>query len=177
MCIENLLPISIPSQLGTTTLFAMAFYWTGYISRKLSSTVEVALWKGILLLLIPAVVAMFFQWSMSSAEENWVILPYYLTAIAGTLGLISVSALIAQHSCRLTGVITFIGQRTLYILTFHFLGFKLVSMAYIWFTDSSIQRLSEFPVLEHVPGWLMLCYVAVAVAFSLVMHRAFHRIL
>lgn len=169
---EGLIPFKFPAQFGQQTFLATAFYMSGYIYKKQQVQICKSNAIGICLLFIPAVAAICFRWGM--IEVNGVtILPYYLIAMAGTIGVISLSKFLANH--RFANVLVYIGNKTLYILTFHFLAFKLVSFIYIIFSGLPIELLSQNPVLKESPNWLWPIYSIVGVVFSLFIWEAFHQ--
>lgn len=64
--------------------------------------------------------------------------------------------------------LTFCGENTLYILIFHFLCFRLVSLLKIWWYDLDIAEVSSHPVVHsHADDLFWLLYAAVGVVIPL----------
>ncbi len=85
-------------------------------------------------------------------------IPYAVSALLGTLMVFSLCKLLSKKE-RVTKILTYIGDRTIDILTWHFLSFKLVSIAITLLYGLSITRLAEFPVIDEYAckGWWLLC--------------------
>lgn len=161
---ENRLPISLPSQLSSKTILATAFYMTGYLVHKTDfnlSQIKYKVLKSIVLLSVPAITSCFISMSMSTVT-GWTIILYYVIAMIGTFGVVLLSNVLSTKP--IASFLTYIGSKTLYILTFHFLAFKFVSFIYIISNGQPMSRLSEFPILENSPSYLWLVYVIVGVA-------------
>ena len=73
--------------------------------------------------------------------------------------------------------LSYIGNRTLDILTWHFLSFKVVSLLIILVYGLSIHRLGEFPVILEYSrnGWWLL-YTIMGVVTPLLIVELFSRI-
>jgi len=172
--LEGALPFALPQQFGQQTLLSTAFYMSGYFYKKQrTDTDSISKTIGVCLLLIPAVAAIFVYWGM--VEVTGVkILFYFIIAQAGTFGVISLSQYLSKH--RFKSVFAYIGNKSLYILTFHFLAFKLVSFLYIQQYGLPMSLLSQSPVLKESSDWLWLVYSIVGVAFSVLVWEAFHRV-
>ncbi len=169
--VESLIPIWIPSQFGPQTVLALAFFMSGYIYRKSGwSRSEAIPWLCVPLLSVPAGTSVFCSLSMSSAQSlSWL---YYVVALSGTVGLIQVARNL-QYGW-IVGLFSYIGDKTLYILTFHFLSFKSVSYVWIKMHGSPISDLSQFPVLKEVGSWMWVPYSIAGVALPLLLWELFH---
>lgn len=139
--ILSILPFKIPT-ISSLTLLATAFYTSGYWFSKQSFGSISRLWVGIVSFVIIVVVSFFFQGFMEVKSTD--IFLYFVIALVGTYGMINISGIIAG---RARNILDYIGSRTLYILTFHFISFKLVSLIKIWQYDLPIEKLAEFPVI------------------------------
>lgn len=169
---ESLIPFKLPAQFGQQTFLATAFYMSGYFYKKQQVQICKSNAIGICLLFIPAVAAICFRWGMIEVN-GMTILPYYLIALSGTIGVISLSKFLTEH--QFANVLVYIGNKTLYILTFHFLAFKLVSYLYIKLHGMPIGFLSQFPVIKESPDWLWPFYSIAGVVFPLLVWKVFHR--
>lgn len=164
--------IKIPSQFDPHTVMAFSFFIFGYILRRanfLEIQYPTPLWP---LFIVPTLVAIFVDWSMDMAKE-WTAI-YFCIALCGTFGLLDISRLIAKT--KVAELFKYIGDKTLYILTFHFLCFKPVAWIYLYFTDGSIEHLSDFPHMKTDEWWMWIAYLIVGVVLPLGIWELFHRI-
>lgn len=163
--------INIPQQLKEQTFLATAFYLSGYLSRKIDKFQNISILVGIVLLCVPACVAFFVNWSMSECK-GLMSISYYWVALAGTLGVFSISNWLSKW--KISSLFSYIGNKTLYILTFHFMAFKLVSWLYLYVEGLSIDNLSQFPVLQNSKFYLWIIYSLIGVGISLLIWELFH---
>lgn len=92
------------------------------------------------------------------------VIPYFITSSISSIALIIVCHTLGRSS--IGKILAKVGMRSIDILVFHFLAFKLVTLTYIIVTGDCISRLAEFPVLGHTNTWLWLIYTLVAVVVS-----------
>jgi fucose 4-O-acetylase-like acetyltransferase len=90
----------------------------------------------------------------------------------GTIGAIQLAKRL-KHG-KVVAVLDYIGNKTLYILTFHFLAFKAVSYLWIKTHDLPINFLSQFPVLQATGSWMWVVYAIAGVALPLLVWELFH---
>lgn len=71
----------------------------------------------------------------------------------------------------------FVGDRTIDVLTWHFLSFKLISIIIISYYSLPKAQLGEFPVIEEYAyqGW-WIAYVIVGVLIPLIIELLFREI-
>ena len=96
-------------------------------------------------------------WQCGMLYLTWQkVIPYSISAIAGTLMVFSISNLILKSKV-LSSILIYVGDHTLEILTWHFLSFKVISLLLIWLQHLPIEQLAEFPVIEEYAygGWWM----------------------
>lgn len=170
---EKWLPIHLPQQFGSQTMMATAFYLTGYLSHRTDVMNHHGSSWMVSLLAIPAVAAMFLDLGMVTTTGFEIIL-YYIVAMCGIFGVLSISKWMSRH--RISAFFKYVGDKTLYILIFHFLAFKLVSFVYIACIGLPIEMLSQFSTIESVPSWLWVVYSIVGMAVSLLMWEVINRI-
>lgn len=156
---------------GEQTLLATAFYLSGYTWHKMNRKTNRPLLYGVLLLLVPAVAAIFLSLNMALVDGWWVLLDYVL-AIIGTIGVIGISKTLAK--CSISNALEYIGSKTLYILVFHLLAFKLVSFIYLMCNDMPIELLASDTVLKEVNEWMWLVYTLVGIALPLLIWNLIH---
>lgn len=116
-------------------------------------------WHDCMLLIPIVVVLLIFGtefWQCGMLTLTWQkLLPYTITALAGTLMVFAISKIILRNDTILKGSMIYIGNHTLEILTWHFLSFKLVSLLIIGIYCLPVAQLAEFPVIESYAyqGW------------------------
>jgi fucose 4-O-acetylase-like acetyltransferase len=155
-------------------MLATAFFLSGYACKKQKIKIEGSLSKVLVFMVVPIVLSFFFYWQMLWGLSIYEVIPYYLTAMLGTLGTLQFSAYVSRNRI-FNKMLTYVGERTLYILTFHFVGFKILSLVFIYMTDIPKDYLADFPVMGIEPSWFWICYVISALLFSLSMHRLLAR--
>jgi len=101
-------------------------------------------------------------WRGEMIEMKWThTIPYFVSAIAGSIIVMKLSKYLFEKTHYLSNLIINIGNKTLEILTWHFLSFKIVSLIIIAYYGLSIEHLAEFPVISpyNVQGWWILYFV------------------
>ena len=131
---------------GEQTLLATAFYLSGYLCRKKNMCFDYQLIAGLLLLIVPAIAAFFVKLNMATVQ-GWLVSVDYAIAMAGTMSIVLLSRELSRH--RIAPIFAYIGDKTLYILAFHFLAFKPVSFVYLHFNGLPIDLLTMFPVVRN----------------------------
>lgn len=160
-----LFTIKIP-MIGYKEFMAAFFIWAGFMYKKNSLHLEQK-WMIILLsLALVAIGTCYWQTSMLGCSWKQVV-PYSITAIVGTLAVFGLSHYLGA-SKSIKSVLLFIGDHTLEILTWHFLCFKVISIAIIYIYQLPIVRLSEFPVIgEYASKGYWVLYLLVGVLLPL----------
>lgn len=167
------IPIALPQMFGGQTLLATAFYMSGYLCRKNDMHFNHPLMTGLLLLLVPAIAACFIKLDMQLVQ-GWFVLVYYMIAMAGTMGVVLLSRELSGH--HIAPIFTYIGDKTLYILVFHFLAFKLVSFDYLYFNGLPIDLLTNSPVLEKTNSWMWIVYVISGIILPLAIWELIYKV-
>lgn len=162
----SVLPYNSPD-IRSQTMLATAFYLSGYAYGKVPRG------EGRWLvaaggLAIVILVSLFFEGNMF--VSGWRIPLYYAVALIGTLAVLNFSSLIRRGPAA--AALDYIGSRTFYILTFHFLAFKLVS--YLKIAQYGLPRtaLSEMPVISVHNDYYWLAYSIVGVVVPLLIREA-----
>lgn len=118
-----------------------------------------------------AVVAAFTAWAPAAMEwrgslEKCLSLP--LPAVCGVLLVYNVSHWIGRRDSVARRFLTYCGDNTLYVLVFHLLAFKAVSVLKIWFYNLPIEQISCHPVIhEHRDDLFWLAYTVAGIALPL----------
>ena len=149
------------------TILAAFFFVAGYTLKAKSVPCG-----GNIFICIGLALAAFglFHWRIAVGDTSypgWQIFPYMATAVIATWSFYSIF-----EKYRPTGYfqrfLTFTGENTLTILTWHLLSFKLATLIIICVYHLPIPRLGEFPVITEyaIRGWWML-YALVGVGLPL----------
>lgn len=154
------------------TWIGLAFFLSGLLYRRCNIQIKHLQITGIILMLIPAIVATTFHFGIDTTKGPSII-PFYLVAFCGTLGLLCLSRRIRpKHS--IGAVLSYVGNRTLYILTFHFLAFKIVSATYVFIHHLPREIIGQFPVIWESNTWLWFIYSIVGILLPLVICETVH---
>lgn len=168
--IEYLLPVKLPAQFGPQTFLAFAFFMSGFLYRKCGFYTKKLSSAFILPLLFPAIVSIFLKMSMTTATGIYSCV-YFIVALSGTIGFLQFAKKLEYGELKL---FNYIGNKTLYILTFHFLAFKPVSYLWIKAHHLPISYLSKFPVLEDTNSWMWVIYTLAGTALPLLLWELLH---
>lgn len=161
-------------------IMAALYIMIGYYAKGFQSVIASDIWIVISSILfgicIVCLGAVYWPCSMTDIKYQYII-PYIITATFGTLAIFSISKLIAKSNNRISDILTYVGNHTLEVLTWHFLSFKLVSLFLIYKFDAPFDKLAEFPtILEYSKdGWWLL-YLIVGVTIPLLLNKAFEQI-
>nr|WP_297303525.1 acyltransferase family protein [uncultured Coprobacter sp.] len=149
---------------------------SGYLCRKNNMHFDHPLMTGLLLLAVPAIAAFFIKLGGGmNTVQGWLVLIYYVIAMSGTISIMLLSKKILRY--RIASIFTYIGDKTLYILVFHFLAFKLVSSIYLHFNGLPIDLLTRFPVLDETDIWMWIVYVISGIILPLAIWELTHQTL
>lgn len=153
--------------IGSLSTFGAAFFVAGHLMRKFEIKSHGIWGLGCLFAVIAA--AHLTHASMDRIETATLI-PFFITAILGTLMTLQLSRYIAGNKlgtgCR--KFLTFTGDNTLQILTWHFLSFKLVSLIVIAAEGLPIEMLAMFPTINDLPRWYSIFYALAGVGLPLI---------
>ena len=161
---ENYSIVTIPSQFSEKTYSATAFYLSGYLLKRMQLSYNHFFVKGIGLLIIPAIASSFLEMNVA-LNKGWQVFTFYPIAISGTLGILLLCQGLNKYS--FSERLAYVGSKTLYILTFHYLAFKLISYMYIKINGMPIGELTSFPILESVNSWMWIIYTIIGVSIPL----------
>ena len=140
--------------IGGLTLMSTAFFVIGYAIHKQNIRIK----KGFVgvLCAIAVYVGRCFWYSELPNCPVPKMLPYFITAVLGTLMTMQLSRWIFRSSFfHFKMFLTYAGNHTLEILTWHFLCFKLVSFVALYVEGKPIEMLAQFPGLHEpiYPIW------------------------
>lgn len=146
-------------EIGARDFFSAEFFFVGYCYKKATCDIH----KSMLIVPIGVVLVTMGEYFYQASLLHflwWQVVPYAITAIIGTLAIFNLSNRIAVKSNKICDWLTYIGDHTLTILTWHMLSFKIVSLLIINVYGLSMARLAEFPVIEEYSkqGWFLLYF-------------------
>lgn len=160
--ILSIVPFKIPT-IGSKTMLATSFYLAGYTFHHATINHNNLL-LGIFPLIIVFIITFFFTGSMESTNVS--IILYFIVAMMGTIGIINIVGFIKGNTLK---ALNYVGDKTLYILTFHFISFKLVSLILIAYYNLPITRLSDFPVISGLNSFSWVVYSIIGVIIPLIL--------
>ena len=152
-------------------MLAAACMMAGYLYKSYSIDKFVDKYSVYVLLLCSILLVLgSVYWQGEMLDMKWThTIPYFISAIAGSILVMKISKLSVNNTHRLANYISFIGNKTIEILTWHFLCFKIVSLIIISYDGLPIEHLAEFPIMRpyNVHGW-WLCYLIVGVVVPVI---------
>ena len=170
------LRLQVPHLIGGKELLASAIMVWGVAYKKSRLRIEdyplVTIPVCFLIVLIGS-----FIWPCSMLSVTWIkVIPYSFSAILGTLMLFSFCKWLYKRNV-ITQSLTYIGDKTIDILTWHLLSFKIVSLLIIAVYKLPMAQLAEYPVIEEYAyqGFWVL-YLIVGVSLSLIIAKLFNYI-
>jgi len=170
--------IDIP-YLGFRTFFPSFFIMTGYIYRKQIETGFTMKYRKYTLIFgtVVLVIASFFIHTEMLQTHGLMIAVYAVLAFVGCIMLLIISDMVVEKKVREKGIVDYIGKHTLSIMTFHFLSFKVVTLAFIIYNQLPIGMLSTFPVVSRLsPNDMWIIYSCFGIACPLIMYRFYEKI-
>lgn len=162
------LPYSVNREFVT-----VGFFFTGFMSGKINKSYS---FNKIILTIAAALLVFFASFTHIDLGATQFASPsiFILGSLIGCYLTWGCSYYLSRSS--LNNLLIFIGNNTMYILVFHLLAFKLVSLAKIKIYGLSPQYLAMFPVIENnnTYGWII--YSLVGIAVPLAGYKLFNRI-
>lgn len=167
------IPHFVRDYVSAREFLAASFIVSGFVIKHTKLP-----WERYSIMIIPVGIAIVIigslLWPCSMSDVTWrKTIPYALTATAGTLMVFSLCKLLTKQAF-VSSFLKYVGDRTLAILTWHFLSFKLVSLLIIRVHSLPIARLAEFPAIDEFAyrGWWGL-YLIVGIAIPLLIDYCF----
>ena len=152
---------------GAKEFFAVSCMMAGYMYKSYSIDKIVDRYSAYVILVCALLLILgSVYWHGEMLDMKWThTIPYFFSAIAGSVIVMKVSKFFVGKVRGFSSLISNIGNKTIEILTWHFLCFKIVSLLIITYYGLSIEHLAEFSVMRpyNVQGW-WICYFIVGVA-------------
>ncbi len=162
--------IPVVPQGGYREMMATFFIGMGYMLNKSEA------WRSCRVMIISAVAFILCVIMHPTAMRGSVsFTDWYVIIVSGTAGFIvtyHMSRYISSHETIVRTALVYIGKRTFYIMTFHFLCFKPASLLKAWLYDMDWQVVGYHPVIPPVDDyWFWIVYAVSALFFSLLLER------
>ena len=158
------------------TFLCLTFFLSGYLYKLYSPEMK-QLKLNKCLWLIGAVLTIagsIYMPVKMHTVDTWQIFPYWVIALSGCIMVMQISTFL-QHS-TISNALDYIGKRTLHIMIWHFLSFKLLTLLLVTIGVMSHQDLLAFPVPHSARhGWWIL-YSVVGAAVPLVIELMINRL-
>ena len=133
---------------GSQTLLAILYFILGYHNKNLN--LRRSFFTIIICPIIVAVIA-FYSPTGIHGTTIYNFIPFIISSLCGIYMIFGLSDIISKH-CGIAKTIEYIGNRTLSILVWHFLSFKLISLIAILYYKLPIGKLSSFPIIKELPN-------------------------
>lgn len=101
------------------------------------------------------------------------VLPYSICALMGTMMVLNISGCLAKYNNWLKHFLMFVGDHTLEVLTWHFLTFKIVSLAIIFIYSLPYEQLACFPTVKgyELYSWPFYSVIGVGLPNGIIYFR------
>ena len=166
--------INVPyTTVSWLTFYASAFFLIGNMWSEWNFSNR---WYYALISLAVVIAASILMPNGIFVTHGWMIFPYFLVAVSGCIFVMNISKLIADTRTFVTETLMYIGSNTMWILTLHFICFKLVTLLIIKLNTDSIINLRVTPIFQEysinggwiiysIAGVLMPVFISLAVSF------------
>ncbi len=152
---------------------ATAFFLTGTLIATGNLHMQARRTPAVIAALCAITIGTFWVRGAMTRNDIFQIIPYYLTASIITWGLIVVFWPVSPAGGW--KYIVKIGNRTLDILIFHFLAFKLVTWMRVVWHDLPVETMAEFPVIgfkdKSIPAtdlhWILYTIVGIIIPLAI----------
>lgn len=100
---------------------------------------------------------------------------FIFNSIIGINLILYLSYIIDKYSNRLSMMMNYIGEMTLWIMALHFISFKIVELFKILVYQIGVENISKFPVSDGTKGWWVL-YTIVGVVMPILIRYLYKKI-
>lgn len=159
------------------TFLCLTFFLSGYLYKLYSPQMkQLKLNNSLWLIGIALTIAgsIYMPVKMHTVD-TWQIFPYWIIALSGCVMVMQISTFL--QSSMISNPLDYIGKRTLHIMIWHFLSFKLLTLLLVTIGVMSQQDLLAFPVPHSARhGWWVLYSIvgtATPLAIELIINRLF----
>lgn len=151
---------------------ATMFFMVGHYYHKSKIIIHEKNWFFIVAIILVVVGSIYWPTEFRTVEL-WNVVPYFLSAMAGTLAVLYISKKIESTENAASRFLVNVGDNTMTILTWHFLSFKIVSVLIIFIYGLPTAALAGFPTIAHysAQGWFVV-YILVGTLVPLAMSKS-----
>ncbi len=169
--IQSVITFKIPT-IGSKTLLATSYFIAGVALSKIDNTfINLDKLKVGIILFIAFIVSSFFV-KGGMTEQGYSIFPYYATSLIGSVAIIYLIKYLGE---KVVNILDYVGKKTLYVLIFHFISFKIVSLVLIIASKAPLTKLASFPVFESTNNYSWVIYSIVGVIIPLLIEEGMNR--
>ena len=144
------------------------FFGIGFIFRIFEGKVKSGWFLSLIFFILLCIAASFHFSGMNNSGRLRDLWTLPLTGIMGFLMVRQVAGKIDKYDSRVRRLLVFIGDNTLYILVFHILAFKVVSLIKIWWYDLDFKQIGCHMVIhENNSDLFWIIYSVAGVALPL----------
>lgn len=159
----------------SSILFFIIFFISGFVLKGIKDVQWIAdryhTWLGLGLLLLTLLISTWVSGDMR-LPHTWKLIIRYIGAIAGCIGLLILCKKLRNE--RLKKFFKFCGESTMFILTWHFLCFKLVDYALISAYDRPVSELAVFPTHRQLGITYWWLYSLAVIGIPLLMQLSYN---
>lgn len=159
--------------IGSKTLLATSYFIVGYAFHKINMIYTNINKRGIGIFLFTVFVISSLYVKGSMENKGISIIPYFAVSIIASVSTIYLTKYITGYLMK---ILDYVGKNTLYILIFHFLSFKIVSLFILMIENLPYTNLSTFPVLEDRNGFMWVIYTIIGVVVPLLIKQAMDKL-
>ncbi len=103
------------------------------------------------------------------------ILIYLIIAVFGIIFIYDISKILDVKCKYINVILAYIGEKSLSIMIFHLIAFKIISYIIIVNEGLSINILSSHPIIENVQWYWTVLYILIGVTVPLFLERCYRR--
>ena len=171
--------IGVPyTGIGFVTFYAASFFMIGSL---LSRCEQICNLKPIVVLTILGLVYVASKLYPSDifVDKSVLVVPYFCSAILGTVAIVNICSLFDNTHKRvllqIKEILCYIGENTWYILVYHFLAFKVVTLFVIKIKGLPMSDLTSFPVLVRSDmDYLWIIYTIIGISLPILICLIYH---
>lgn len=150
--------------IGHFELFGLFFVSFGFVLKSYIPLIY-DVRKMILSLVLLFLISFYAPVSMGPNLKNVIILPF--SALFGFVLIYNLSCFVTNKLTILRKLLKMMGEKSFYILLFHFLSFKLVSLLKVVLFDLDYGMIAEHPVVQFHNEYFWIMYTFIGVFGSL----------
>lgn len=157
--------IGIPVQEGIRRLcLGFAFFIFGYYYKQIEE-ISFYSWTNFTIIFILLCTQASFEFmDMAHISFNWTV-PYFIFAVLGTFMILNLAYLLPKNN-KLYKFITYAGEHSLIILTFHILVFRMLNYVIVHILNLNKEHVYDFPSIK-LNNQIIYCLIYSILAISI----------